>query len=78
MGFWKAMIGSYLGAIIGIWMCKWLGWVPNQHDIVAERFFVKNWREIVHGLLCISAALTVGAALLIFVYAIYRLARSIQ
>lgn len=75
--FWKSVTGSFLGAIIGIWMCKWLGWVPNQHDIAAERFFIENWHEIVRGLLCVSAALAIAVGVAILLYAAYRMAKSI-
>lgn len=77
MIFVKSMVGSFIGAIIGIWMCKWLGWVPNQHNLEAERFFVENWREIVHGILCVSAALAIALGLLVLVYSMYRLAKTI-
>ena len=73
----KSMIGSYVGALIAIWFCRWLGWLPS-YDFAAERYFAEHHREIAIGLLAVGWALGVVCALLVAVYAMYRMARSID
>ena len=76
MTVWKAMIGSYVGSVIGIWFCRWLGWIPS-YGCEAERYFVEHHKEIVLGLLAAGLALAVVGCLIVLVYAMYRMARTI-
>ena len=73
----KALIGSYIGSVIGIWFCRWLGWIPSQ-SFMAEQYFVEHHKEIVLGLLALGLAFAVVGCLIVAVYAMYRMARTIE
>ena len=77
MVFVKSMLGSTFGAIIGIHIVRWLGWLPT-YDAKAEMYFVEHHKEIALGLLTVGWALGVAIGLLVAVYAMYRMARTID
>ena len=77
MIFVKTMLGSTIGAIIGIHVVRWLGWLPT-YDAEAERFFLEHWKEIVHGVFAVGMALAALYCLFLMLYALYRLARTID
>lgn len=73
----KNIVGSYVGTLIAVWFCRWLGWIPS-HDCVAEQYFVEHHREIALGLLATGLAFAVIGCLIVVVYAAYRMARTIE
>ena len=77
MVFLKSMAGSIIGAIVGIHIVRWLGWLPT-YDAKAEMYFAEHHKEIALGLLAVGWALGVVIALLVAVYAMYRMARTID
>lgn len=77
MTVWKALIGSYVGTLIAVWFCRWLGWIPS-YGCVAEQYFVEHHKEIVLGLLAVGLAIAVIGCLIMVVYAAYRMARTIE
>lgn len=72
----KNVVGSFIGTLIAVWFCRWLGWIPS-YSCVAEQYFVEHHREIVLGLLAAGLALAVVGCLIVVVYAAYRMARTI-
>lgn len=73
----KSSIGSFVGTLIAVWFCRWLGWIPS-YGYEAERYFVEHHKEIVLGLLTVGMALAVVGCLIVTVYALYRMARTIE
>ena len=73
----KNTVGSFIGTLIALWFVRWLGWIPS-YDCVAERYFVEHHREIVLGLIAVGLALAVVGCLIVMVYALYRMARTIE
>lgn len=73
----KSSIGSFVGTLIAVWFCRWLGWIPS-YGSVAEQYFVEHHREIVLGLLAVGMAFAVIGCLIVVVYAAYRMARTIE
>lgn len=73
----KSSIGSFIGTLIAVWFCRWLGWIPS-YDCVAEQYFVEHYREISLGLLAMGLALAVIGCLIVVVYAAYRMSRTIE
>ena len=73
----KNIVGSYIGTLIALWFVRWLGWVPS-YDCVAERYFVEHHKEIVLGLLAVGLALAVVGCLIVMVYAMDRMVRTIE
>ena len=72
----KNIVGSFIGTLIAVWLCRWLGWIPS-YGCVAEQYFAEHHREIAIGLLAVGWALGMVCALLVAVYAMYRMARAI-
>ena len=73
----KNIVGSFIGTLIAVWFSRWLGWIPS-YDCVAERYFVEHHKEIVLGLLVVGLAFAVVGCLIVAVYAMYRMARTIE
>ena len=72
----KAMIGSWIGTVIGIWFCRWAGLIPSR-GFAAEQYFAEHYREIVLGLLTAGLSAAIIGCLIVLVYAAYRMARTI-
>jgi hypothetical protein len=73
----KNIVGSFIGTLIAVWFSRWLGWIPS-YDCMAERYFVEHNKEIVLGLIAVGLALAVVGCLILLVYAMYRMARTIR
>ena len=73
----KNTVGSFIGTLIAVWFCRWLGWIPS-YGCVAEQYFVEHHREIVLGLLMLGLTFAVVGCLFVAVYAAYRMARTIE
>ena len=72
----KNIVGSFIGTLIAIYFARWIGWLPPC-DYAAARYFVEHHKEIVLGLLAAGLALAVVGCLIVLVYAMYRMARTI-
>lgn len=77
MVFVKSMLGSIFGAIIGIHIVSCLGWLPT-YDAKFAMYFAEHHSEIVRGLLILGMAATIIGCLIVAVYALYRMARTID
>ena len=73
----KNIVGSFIGTLIAVWFCRWLGWIPS-YGYEAERYFVEHHREIVLCLLAMGLTFAVIGCLFVAVYAAYRMARTIE
>ena len=41
----KNIVGSFIGTLIAVWLCRWLGWIPS-YGCVAEQYFAEHHREL--------------------------------
>ena len=73
----KNIVGSFIGTLIAVWFCRWLGWIPS-YGYEAERYFVEHNKEIVLGIITAGMALAVVGCLIVMVYALYRMSRTIE
>lgn len=73
----KSMFGAFIGTLIAIYFARWIGWLPS-YDCIAEQYFVEHHSEIVRGLLILGMAATTIGCLIVAVYALYRMARTIE
>ena len=72
----KNVVGSFIGTLIAIYFARWIGWLPS-YDCVATQYFVEHHKEIVLGLLAVGLAIAVIGCLIVMVYALYRMSRTI-
>lgn len=72
----KNIVGSFIGTLIAIYFARWIGCLPS-YDYAAEQYFVEHSREIVFGLLLTGLSLAVIGCLIVMVYALYRMSRTI-
>ena len=73
----KNIVGAFIGTLAAIYFARWIGCLPS-YDCVAERYFVEHHKEIVLGLLAVGLAIAVIGCLIVMVYALYRMARTIE
>ena len=73
----KNIVGSFIGTLIAIYFARWIGCLPS-YDCAAEQYFVEHHKEIVLGMLAAGMALAVVGCLIVMVYALYRMARTIE
>lgn len=73
----KNVVGSFIGTLIAIYFARWIGCLPS-YDCAAARYFVEHHREIVLGLLAVGLTFAVIGCLIVAVYAMYRMARTIE
>lgn len=72
----KNIVGSFIGTLIAICFARWIGWLPS-YDCAAAQYFVEHHREIVLGLLMLGLTSAVVGCLIVMVYALYRMSRTI-
>ena len=73
----KNIAGSFIGTLAAIYFARWIGCLPS-YDCVAAQYFVEHHREIVLGMLMLGLASAVVGCLLVMVYALYRMSRTIE
>lgn len=73
----KNIAGSFIGTLIAIYFARWIGCLPS-YSYEAERYFAEHHSEIVRGLLILGMAATIIGCLIVAVYALYRMARTIE